>query len=527
MGNAIGMLGKSACINTGFVLFIFTLSFAPTTSNALDPLPVIPYMSFQTCNGVVRYSWNLASIQNTRKVRWELKKDADFTVPNGRDPGRIASAEVNGATGSVEIDLREYGDILNGTRYFFRVVPKNRFGRDLTLRSPSARFARDITPNFQVSIDPDRPFRVMLALGNMQPQIRNCSEAFFYEVKGSRFTNQTGNEGNVIRSGIAARNTVTVPLDFPDLAKGKRLYFRVVGYSNAATVNAVDSGVGLPAVSLFSNSSAEIGRRGSGKSTILGLETRSVSISPKAAPAPQLLRVFFSIANGTRNAKEAFASDKIIVNLVKRGSATHYKVAECYKFNNAAVKWEAYSGGSTLPNTISFTEGGEKSVCVQLMNMPKGALGGLSQKKSRTIDITRLVEHSLTNFRSVYDYSRDQGFKFLGRPAVYRKSKPCTDCYMGNATIGTVGDKGCTCRYELFTNSRRLNKPWKLKGVQLPPGNRFLLRPSGDSPRTVYINTRQEERGNMFVMPYGDNIEPDRLILIGPEGADWRDAFRQ
>ncbi|MEE8428035.1 MAG: hypothetical protein V3S33_00840 [Gammaproteobacteria bacterium] len=218
-----------------------------TVKNVPTQTPMPDWTEGSSCPVVVTYSWNVSNdFPSADRVRWELKKDTDFQNPSGQEPNRLASQSVSGSNGSVIIDLRDYGQVLNGTKYYFRIVAKNG-NQDLALRSNAVLV--DYTPpmpssssqmSYTVERRPDNEYGVTLGWGLKYP-IAECSDHAFYEIKkGSPFQNQTGVEPNRVAFGSLNGASGSTNLNLASHGPGT-YYFRVFGKYGG---NSVDSDVG-------------------------------------------------------------------------------------------------------------------------------------------------------------------------------------------------------------------------------------------------------------------------------------------
>ncbi len=251
-------------------------------------------------------------------------------------------------------------------------------------------------------------------------------------------------------------------------------------------------------------------------------------------PGSRLFRIFFSV-DRNRNAKAAFSREKISVNVVKRGSATHYKMAECNNFT--AAEFKPYNGGSRLPEAISFTQGGDKSICVELAHRPRNGLLGStsSRKKSGTIKITKLVEHTIKD-EDFLAFSEANGFRHI----IVEISGDYSGCKLNlDHGISDVISPTGRCNVGLF-DGRRLNRGWQFLSLSVGKDDFLsvnnLRLGSRDQPKTSYTLIRTGDNivhrkgpfggilGSVTPAPRGGLIT---LQLLGPEGADWRDAFRR
>ena len=143
-----GVLLLSVLIS--FLLSTIDIKPLLAVSSPVTDAPTIS--NYGTCKAVVTYSWNVSNIPNANRVLWELKKGSNFQNLESPESGRETYGTSNNLNGSVTVDLREYGQVLNGTKYYFRVVAKNGT-QDVARRSNSVLFNTDITPNFSSQLN--------------------------------------------------------------------------------------------------------------------------------------------------------------------------------------------------------------------------------------------------------------------------------------------------------------------------------------------------------------------------------------
>ncbi|NIP30058.1 MAG: hypothetical protein GTO02_07605, partial [Candidatus Dadabacteria bacterium] len=220
-------------------------------------------MNTGNCKAVVTYSWDISDIPNANRAFWELKKDSDFTNLEGRESSRIDRGSSNSLQGSVTIDLRDHGQVLNGTKYYFRVVAKEGT-EDVARRSDSVKFDLDYSPNntYSAKTITEDPYQVEVDWSNLKSEIKNCSDRVYYEVKkNSAFTNLTGAEpGRVTSDSATGRKTM---IDLSQEEPGD-YYVRIVGKSGSKSVD------------------DDIGKRGSGVKVTIGEQ----ETPPSPAPTP-------------------------------------------------------------------------------------------------------------------------------------------------------------------------------------------------------------------------------------------------
>ena len=101
-----------ACL--ALAVFLVT---APESRAQAPPPPELS--SPERCPAIIRLAYDLSAFPTADRVRWRLRRAGpgeDFAAAVGVDSGESA-----GATGSVRVDLRNRGPVLDGTRYFVQV----------------------------------------------------------------------------------------------------------------------------------------------------------------------------------------------------------------------------------------------------------------------------------------------------------------------------------------------------------------------------------------------------------------------
>ena len=101
-------------------LALVPLLVAGTAAAALGQAPAPPTLSSpDACPAVIGIAYDVSSFPTADRARWQVLRAApgqDFAAAVGVDSG-----DNLGATGSFQKDLRNYGAVLDGTRYFVRV----------------------------------------------------------------------------------------------------------------------------------------------------------------------------------------------------------------------------------------------------------------------------------------------------------------------------------------------------------------------------------------------------------------------
>lgn len=116
---------------------------------AQEPVTPTPTLSSpDACPAAVRLAWNVTTIAGADGVRRRFLKGAPGAPVTAAE--LVESEDVPGATGSWDRDLRTYGPVLNGTRYFGRVRALQGTNAVATI-SPPALFEQSVAPDAQFS----------------------------------------------------------------------------------------------------------------------------------------------------------------------------------------------------------------------------------------------------------------------------------------------------------------------------------------------------------------------------------------
>jgi hypothetical protein len=274
-----------------------------------------------------------------------------------------------------------------------------------------------------------------------------------------------------------------------------------------------------------------------------------------------LSRVILSTETQAGQADRALLGDTVRMSAVASGVATHFRAAECNSFSSAG--WQSYGGSQSLPK-FSFTGSGRHDVCLQLKNEPQGATAVVSAQKRASIEMVRLVQRDLvkdiknelgTNITSsavletLIQHATKQGYGF-GQRSVVQYGPECS-CERNEKTVGLFGllfrpdlpgplgvPNNCSCFIDVF-QGKPLNRFWSAREVQLREWG-------GNPPGCTTIETERPPSGNLlsatFRVSYAKSSKecPDRglnseqgeayvfiggVIVEGPEGVNWRDAF--
>jgi uncharacterized repeat protein (TIGR01451 family) len=253
---------------TFLILAIFGSIGIKKAFSVSNPVTPTPTMSSGTCKAVVTYSWNVSNIPDANRVLWELKKGSDFTNLESPENGREDVGASNNIQGSVTIDLREYGQVLNGTKYYFRVVAKDGTN-DVARRSDSVKFDLNYSPDntYSANTFPQDPYQVSF-IWNLPNDIKNCSDHAFYEIKrNSNFTRFRGSEPGRLDGGELQDTDDSRNFNLSQYGQGS-YYFRIVGKSGG---NAQDD---------------DVGTRGSAVMVEVGQQATPTPTPPTPTPTP-------------------------------------------------------------------------------------------------------------------------------------------------------------------------------------------------------------------------------------------------
>lgn len=228
-----------------------------TPAPAVAPAPA--------CAGNAAMSWNVTSIAGADAVRWELRRGSDFPDPDRADR-RTESGIGSGATGIVELDLRQYGPILNGEPYFLRIVALDG-GTEVAHRSPSVQFApQQVFDDFLAVAGGGNTIQLSWGGGG---QLAGCLDGVMYELKqGTPFSNPTGSEANRLAAELIPQTSGSRSLDVTPFGPGV-YYVRMVGKSGG------------------SGPDADVGRRGAGVQVTVGsvtTPTPTPTLTPTSTP---------------------------------------------------------------------------------------------------------------------------------------------------------------------------------------------------------------------------------------------------
>ncbi len=81
-------------------------------------------------------------------------------------------------------------------------------------------------------------------------------------------------------------------------------------------------------------------------------------------------------------------------------------------------------------------------------------------------------------------------------------------------------DDPAMCRFDLFSGGKKLKNPWKLKALTFTPTmiGKFVY------VKTPAYNTNDPHFAIQSIVELKGELTT--IVLTGPEGSDWRDAFR-
>lgn len=174
------------------------LLMSTTLARAQTPPPTLS--SAGTCAADVRMSWDVTSIAGADRVRWRIQSG-----PAGSNLDTAVLEEegvASGATGSLDRNLRAYGPVLDGTRYFFRV---RAFDGSMALadRSSAAIFEQSVTPDGMFSASSPSPNTIRLDW-TLTGSLGACADRIAWEVKKAAFSNPQAPDPAAAQSGTAS-----------------------------------------------------------------------------------------------------------------------------------------------------------------------------------------------------------------------------------------------------------------------------------------------------------------------------------
>ncbi len=256
---------RRACFSA-LIGCLATLLGAPNSILGQNEITPPPYVaSFGNCRAVVTFAWDVSAVPGANGAFYELKRgqlplgpSGDlFTNPSGPEPVRLLGA-AGGLVGATTIDLRDYGPVLNGTAYAFRVVAKNG-NNDVALRSESLLFGISDQTLVEATPIANADYTIRIDWTDLDDGIRNCSDQVYYEVSLAPFTSQ-GSEPGRIASGSAPIGTNALHIDLSD-QPADEYFVRLVGkYQGQSPENDVgergDAGTGV-SVSLSNSNGGE------------------------------------------------------------------------------------------------------------------------------------------------------------------------------------------------------------------------------------------------------------------------------
>lgn len=132
------------CMHGLALVPILVLGLAEGGLAQLPPAPQPTLGPPGVCPAVARFGFDVSGIPNADRTRWQIRRGApgqNFDAATQVDDG----VEV-ATSGTLERDLRAYGPVLDGTRYFFRVRARQG-GDNISEFSPSVVFERNAAPD--------------------------------------------------------------------------------------------------------------------------------------------------------------------------------------------------------------------------------------------------------------------------------------------------------------------------------------------------------------------------------------------
>lgn len=189
---------------------------APVAAQAVTPAPTLS--SPGSCPAVVRVGWNVGSIAGADGARIRLHEAASGAPASSAV--LVESSDHAGATGSLDRDLRAFGPVLDGTRYYVRARALQGGSPVAEISSP-VLFEQSVTPDAQFSVHP-----VAAANGSATNQLRldwsltgpigSCADRIAWEAKrGAPFTDPQAPDPAALQSGTVNGTSGSVTISVP------------------------------------------------------------------------------------------------------------------------------------------------------------------------------------------------------------------------------------------------------------------------------------------------------------------------
>ncbi len=222
------------------------------------------------------------------------------------------------------------------------------------------------------------------------------------------------------------------------------------------------------------------------------------------------------------NGQSSTNSYSVTLNNTIEGAASQYRASQNPNF--AGASWQPYT------NVPSFTltgAQGQKNIYFQVRNG-----NDLSNVISDSINISFNTEYRIPGVLA-YDYARTHGFNFAAKAdppsnlasCFFSKKNDVLFMYtqhVASAPAVGAGPLGASCLFELFTGNT-LNEGWRISDADVYSTYSYswtkpVSTNTNDASFKIHVD---KMAGAMF----SADLRLFELVLIGPQNADWEDAF--
>ena len=324
------------------------LLLAAAGARAAAQLPEAPEPTLRSpgvvCPAVAEFEYDVSSVAGANRVLWQLRRGT-------ANQGFAAATEVDegvaqGASGVVVKDLRDFGRVLDGTRYFFRVRARQG-ATNLTDFSPPVRFDMDVSADDALSAITGPTPATLRFDWSLSGALARCADRVVVRIEKA---------------------------DGPGSSE-----FVGTGASGSRIQDLGASGPGDYEVRLQAR------HGGDAAQDDIGRQSAPVRVT---VAAPTVAIEFFRLQNGAANVNVTVpvTLDAVIVG----ATPSEYKAAPCgLGFTSASFQpWP----GSPPPVLPGFTTAGERTVCFQVRNQSSTsavASDAIQVVAQRTVDELR------------------------------------------------------------------------------------------------------------------------------------------
>jgi uncharacterized repeat protein (TIGR01451 family) len=188
------------------------LSWLPVAARGQTPVTPSPTLSSGgTCAAVVRMTWDVTSIAGADGIRWRILKGAPGS--NVADAELVAEGEISERTGSRDKNLRNWGPVLDATRYFFRVRALQS-GTNVAENSQPAIFEQSISPDGMFTVTAGSTPNQIKLDWNLTGALGACGDRIAWEIKKASFADpQAPDPAALVKgtaTGISGSRTIDV-----------------------------------------------------------------------------------------------------------------------------------------------------------------------------------------------------------------------------------------------------------------------------------------------------------------------------